>query len=186
MSQRGRSGFLSYMLLLSRLLQFEHRSQEVAAPRGRGGTAGEAGHRGQEGLASPPFTHACPPLPAQLERLARRAQRARGHRALPARRAEQPVCAAAGGAVSGRGRWRGGSREGEGRVGGAARPGAGPLGAGRTWGRGYGRERAAKRGGPREGAGLWRWDGKWAWSWKRPGGAGVRRGLGRGVVSGSS
>lgn len=32
MSQRGRSGFLSYMLLLSRLLQFEHRSQEVATP----------------------------------------------------------------------------------------------------------------------------------------------------------
>ncbi|XP_015992132.2 BAI1-associated protein 3 isoform X1 [Rousettus aegyptiacus] len=28
MSQRGRSGFLSYLLLLSRLLQFEHRAQE--------------------------------------------------------------------------------------------------------------------------------------------------------------
>lgn len=38
MSQRGRSGFLSYLLLLSRLLQFEHRAQEVAAPLGpRGG-----------------------------------------------------------------------------------------------------------------------------------------------------
>lgn len=29
MSQRGRSGFLSYLLLLSRLLQFEHQAQEV-------------------------------------------------------------------------------------------------------------------------------------------------------------
>lgn len=32
MSRRGRSGFLSYMLLLGRLLQFEYRPEEVAAP----------------------------------------------------------------------------------------------------------------------------------------------------------
>lgn len=38
MSQRGRSGFLSYLLLLSRLLQFEHRAQEVAAPLGPRGS----------------------------------------------------------------------------------------------------------------------------------------------------
>lgn len=42
MSQRGRSGFLSYLLLLSRLLQFEHRTDEVAVSpetRGRPGVA---------------------------------------------------------------------------------------------------------------------------------------------------
>lgn len=34
MSQRGRSGFLSYLMLLSRVLQFEHRVEEVVgAPR---------------------------------------------------------------------------------------------------------------------------------------------------------
>lgn len=36
MSRRGRSGFLSYMLLLGRLLQFEHRPEEVAPPSGPG------------------------------------------------------------------------------------------------------------------------------------------------------
>lgn len=34
MSQRGRSGFLSYLMLLSRVLRFEHRVEEVVgAPR---------------------------------------------------------------------------------------------------------------------------------------------------------
>lgn len=32
MSQRGRFGFLSYLLLLSRVLRFEHRVEEVVAP----------------------------------------------------------------------------------------------------------------------------------------------------------
>lgn len=31
MSQRGRSGFLSYLLLLSRVLRFEHRVEEVGS-----------------------------------------------------------------------------------------------------------------------------------------------------------
>lgn len=54
------------------------------------------------------------PPPAQLEQLAGRAQRASGHRALPAWRSEQPVRAAAGGAVSGWGTGRrGGDRESE-------------------------------------------------------------------------
>nr|XP_045730585.1 BAI1-associated protein 3 isoform X3 [Mirounga angustirostris] len=42
MSQRGRSGFLSYMLLLSRLLQFEHRSQEPNSSGWRGELSGPA------------------------------------------------------------------------------------------------------------------------------------------------
>ncbi|XP_045849890.1 BAI1-associated protein 3 isoform X2 [Meles meles] len=42
MSQRGRSGFLSYMLLLSRLLQFEHRSQEPDSSSWRGELSGPA------------------------------------------------------------------------------------------------------------------------------------------------
>ncbi|XP_054570128.1 BAI1-associated protein 3 [Eptesicus fuscus] len=36
MSQRGRSGFLSYLLLLSRLLQFEHRAEEPNSSSWRG------------------------------------------------------------------------------------------------------------------------------------------------------
>ncbi|XP_046953993.1 BAI1-associated protein 3 isoform X4 [Lynx rufus] len=42
MSQRGRAGFLSYMLLLSRLLQFEHRSEEPKASCWRGELSGPA------------------------------------------------------------------------------------------------------------------------------------------------
>lgn len=34
MSQRGRSGFLSYLLLLSRVLRFEHRVEEVVGALG--------------------------------------------------------------------------------------------------------------------------------------------------------
>lgn len=34
MSQRGRSGFLSYLLLLSRVLRFEHRVEEVVGTLG--------------------------------------------------------------------------------------------------------------------------------------------------------
>ena len=109
MSQRGRSGFLSYLLLLSRLLQFEHRAEEVAPTSGPRDSQGQRG----EGEAGRPETwgmgvsrlHPRPACPlAQLEQLARRAQRACGHRALPARRTEQPVDAATGCAVSGRGR----------------------------------------------------------------------------------
>lgn len=43
MSQRGRSGFLSYLLLLSRLLQFEHRAEEVAPTSGPRGSQGWRG-----------------------------------------------------------------------------------------------------------------------------------------------
>lgn len=50
MSQRGRSGFLSYLLLLSRLLQFEHPAEEVEAPWG-----GQA-----RGWGSPTSTHTKP------------------------------------------------------------------------------------------------------------------------------
>uniref|UniRef100_A0A7N5KNE2 BAI1 associated protein 3 n=1 Tax=Ailuropoda melanoleuca TaxID=9646 RepID=A0A7N5KNE2_AILME len=42
MSQRGRSGFLSYMLLLGRLLQFEHRSQQTNSSGWRGELSGPA------------------------------------------------------------------------------------------------------------------------------------------------
>lgn len=112
MSQRGRSGFLSYLLLLSRLLQFEHRTDEVAvspetrgaARRGLGKATGEAGDQGWEGMGVFCLHPRSASSPAQLEQLARRAQRTCGHRAVPARRAEQPVGPAAGGAVSGRGR----------------------------------------------------------------------------------
>lgn len=81
MSQRGRSGFLSYLLLLSRLLQFEHRAEEEGQPRPQGqpGTAwvrrgGEARTWGPRGWGSLASTMAVSP-PAQLEQLARRAQR---------------------------------------------------------------------------------------------------------------
>lgn len=58
MSQSGRSGFLSYMLLLSHLLQFEHRSQQVAPSSGPGresggGRAPGAGGDGTSSLHSP-------------------------------------------------------------------------------------------------------------------------------------
>lgn len=73
-----------------------------------------------------------PTPPAQGELLAGRAQRARGHDPLPARRAEQPVGAAAGCAVSGRGlRGRGTGR---------------PAAGGRASGRGTGRLAAGGRG----------------------------------------
>ncbi|XP_059271715.1 BAI1-associated protein 3 [Mustela nigripes] len=57
MSQRGRSGFLSYMLLLSRLLQFEHRSQEPDSSSWRGELSGPAAtvlclHGAQSNLSS--------------------------------------------------------------------------------------------------------------------------------------
>ncbi|XP_070317020.1 BAI1-associated protein 3 isoform X2 [Odocoileus virginianus] len=42
MSQRGRSGFLSYLLLLSRLLQFEHRAEEPNSSSWRGELSGPA------------------------------------------------------------------------------------------------------------------------------------------------
>ncbi|XP_055418626.1 BAI1-associated protein 3 isoform X1 [Bubalus kerabau] len=42
MSQRGRSGFLSYLLLLSRLLQFEHRTEEPNSSSWRGELSGPA------------------------------------------------------------------------------------------------------------------------------------------------
>ncbi|XP_068823451.1 BAI1-associated protein 3 isoform X4 [Capricornis sumatraensis] len=42
MSQRGRSGFLSYLLLLSRLLQFEHRAGEPNSSSWRGELSGPA------------------------------------------------------------------------------------------------------------------------------------------------
>ncbi|XP_066131457.1 BAI1-associated protein 3 [Saccopteryx bilineata] len=42
MSQRGRSGFLSYLLLLSRLLQFEHRAEEPNSSSWRGDLSGPA------------------------------------------------------------------------------------------------------------------------------------------------
>ncbi|KAJ8786520.1 hypothetical protein J1605_006009 [Eschrichtius robustus] len=42
MSQRGRSGFLSYLLLLSRLLQFEHRVEEPNSSSWRGELSGPA------------------------------------------------------------------------------------------------------------------------------------------------
>ncbi|XP_019568715.2 BAI1-associated protein 3 isoform X1 [Rhinolophus sinicus] len=42
MSQRGRSGFLSYLLLLSRLLQFEHPAQEPNSSSWRGELSGPA------------------------------------------------------------------------------------------------------------------------------------------------
>ncbi|XP_070087270.1 BAI1-associated protein 3 isoform X3 [Equus caballus] len=42
MSQRGRSGFLSYLLLLSRLLQFEHRTDEPNSSSWRGELSGPA------------------------------------------------------------------------------------------------------------------------------------------------
>ncbi|XP_054445163.1 BAI1-associated protein 3 isoform X2 [Pteronotus mesoamericanus] len=42
MSQRGRSGFLSYLLLLSRLLQFEHRPDEPNSSSWRGELSGPA------------------------------------------------------------------------------------------------------------------------------------------------
>lgn len=70
MSQRGRSGFLSYLLLLSRLLQFEHRAEEVAptsGPRGSQGGVGRArragrrpGGRGGWGLPPPPTASLSP------------------------------------------------------------------------------------------------------------------------------
>lgn len=55
MSRRGRSGFLSYLLLLNRLLQFEHRAREVEAPwgpqgRGRGRGRASEGDRSREGM----------------------------------------------------------------------------------------------------------------------------------------
>lgn len=94
-------------------------SAAVRAPSRRGGAnlgpPGQPGRRGEgeagrpetwgpRGVGSPASTHGQPVPPAQLEQLARRAQRACGHRALPARRTEQPVGAATGCAVSGRGR----------------------------------------------------------------------------------
>uniref|UniRef100_A0A8C9BSQ9 BAI1 associated protein 3 n=1 Tax=Phocoena sinus TaxID=42100 RepID=A0A8C9BSQ9_PHOSS len=42
MSQRGRSGFLSYLLLLSRLLQFEHQAEEPNSSSWRGELSGPA------------------------------------------------------------------------------------------------------------------------------------------------
>uniref|UniRef100_A0AAA9RVW0 BAI1 associated protein 3 n=2 Tax=Bos TaxID=9903 RepID=A0AAA9RVW0_BOVIN len=42
MSQRGRSGFLSYLLLLNRLLQFEHRAEEPNSSSWRGELSGPA------------------------------------------------------------------------------------------------------------------------------------------------
>ena len=93
MSQRGRSGFLSYLLLLSRLLQFEHRPDEVEVPWGPWSRAGGVG-------VSHHHPHPAHP-PAELEQLARRAQRACCHRAVPPRSTKQLVCAATGGAVSG-------------------------------------------------------------------------------------
>lgn len=65
MSQRGRSGFLSYLLLLSRLLQFEHRAEEVEAPLGPQGSwarPGEGKRWGPQsrGWGSPTSTHAKP------------------------------------------------------------------------------------------------------------------------------
>uniref|UniRef100_A0A8C3YRN8 BAI1 associated protein 3 n=1 Tax=Catagonus wagneri TaxID=51154 RepID=A0A8C3YRN8_9CETA len=42
MSQRGRSGFQSYLLLLSRLLQFEHRTEEPNSSSWRGELSGPA------------------------------------------------------------------------------------------------------------------------------------------------
>ena len=112
MSQRGRSGFLSYLLLLNRLLQFEHRAEEVAptsGPRASQGRLGRArrggqGPGGREGMGVSRLHPRPARPPAQLEQLAWRAQRACGHRALSARRTEQPVGAATGCAVSGRGR----------------------------------------------------------------------------------
>lgn len=102
MSQRGRSGFLSYLLLLSRLLQFEHRPDEVEAPRGPWGSQGQHG-KGKRWESWVGVSHHHPhptPAPAELKQLERRAQRACGHLAVPARSAKQLVCAATGGAVS--------------------------------------------------------------------------------------
>lgn len=68
MSQRGRSGFQSYLLLFSRLLQFEHRTEEVAPPWGSGGSQARPGEgeRGrletgaERGWGSPASTSARP------------------------------------------------------------------------------------------------------------------------------
>lgn len=106
MSQRGRSGFLSYLLLLSRLLQFEHRPDEVEVPWGPWGSWGQHGEgkwwRSRAGGVGVSHHHPHPARPpAELEQLARRAQRACCHRAVPPRSTKQLVCAATGGAVSG-------------------------------------------------------------------------------------
>ncbi|ELR62877.1 BAI1-associated protein 3, partial [Bos mutus] len=59
MSQRGRSGFLSYLLLLNRLLQFEHRAEEPNSSSWRGELSGPAAtvlclHGAQSNLYSEP------------------------------------------------------------------------------------------------------------------------------------
>ena len=65
MSQRGRSGFLSYLLLLSRLLQFEHRAEEVAPPSGPRGSQARRGEgeRGRPGTGGPRGDGGLPPPP---------------------------------------------------------------------------------------------------------------------------
>lgn len=49
MSQRGRSGFLSYLLLLSRVLRFEHRVEEVVGALGL--LSRESGAQSRDGVA---------------------------------------------------------------------------------------------------------------------------------------
>jgi hypothetical protein len=63
MSQRGRSGFLSYLLLLSRVLRFEHRVEEVVGAPGNVGRLDRdlsRGWRGSTGSAHPPFSSPSP------------------------------------------------------------------------------------------------------------------------------
>lgn len=64
MSQRGRSGFLSYLLLLSRVLRFEHRVEEVAGALGLlSRVRARAGVEGLSGLC-PPLDSFSSPIPA--------------------------------------------------------------------------------------------------------------------------
>ncbi|XP_043771758.1 BAI1-associated protein 3 [Cervus elaphus] len=65
MSQRGRSGFLSYLLLLSRLLQFEHRAEEPNSSSWRGELSGPAAtvlclHGAQNNLSALQLAVLCP------------------------------------------------------------------------------------------------------------------------------